>query len=246
MATGYNIILPNGSVERTKASSYEQRLSICEQLIQKWQTYCYNNWMSVNADSPYSPQNKVKMFLSSLGYFLLTGECDDDNRIITRYKDVMNGKRQIPVSSCPDYIEDEMYGMIHSGGPQTQFSKSQSMAFDEYVRCIDENAERKYKRRPSKKRIKHSSSQNRISVATNNRSREIIRAVVNTDGQFIFESNKYQIDLTHVKQYAPKIINDEQSLYDMDCIMCAKSDDGLIEFYDQDYFPIDSTFVWKC
>lgn len=243
MATGFNIILPNGSVERTTTSTFEQRLSICNALLERWSKYCYDNWLSANANHPFSPQNKVKMFLSNLGYFLLTGSGGDDNRIVTRYKEVMNGKRQVPVSQCPEYVEDKMYGLIHTGGVGTLFARDQKAAFEEYMSAVDERVEQKYKRKPKRNKTIRTSVSDRYTAAKKNCSRPIERAVVNTDGQFQFDGKTYQIDMEHVKQYAPKQISEDEVLYDMDCVMCARNLDGTIQIYDQDYYPIDPQFI---
>lgn len=55
MATGYNVLLPNGSVSKVKAENTEQRLAICDTLLDKWRDYCEKNWLSVNYKNPFSP-----------------------------------------------------------------------------------------------------------------------------------------------------------------------------------------------
>lgn len=55
------------------------------------------------------------------------------------------------MSACPDYIEDTMYGLIHNGGSETEFAKSQRQAFNDYVTLLDENATKRYKPRQHKR-----------------------------------------------------------------------------------------------
>lgn len=64
------------------------------------------NWISANHTDTFCGENKVKRFFSGLTYFLLLGDMED---VVTNYKDMMNGKREIPISSCPQ-IEDLVYG----------------------------------------------------------------------------------------------------------------------------------------
>ena len=38
--------------------------------------------------------------------------------IVTDYKGMMNGKREIPASSCPSSIAERMYGTVHTGNAE--------------------------------------------------------------------------------------------------------------------------------
>lgn len=76
-------------------------------MLSGWEPYCERNWISPNHADVFCGENKVKRFLNGLSYFLLLG---DTEGVVTDYKESMNGKREIPISSCPSHIEDMVYG----------------------------------------------------------------------------------------------------------------------------------------
>ena len=65
--------------------------------------------------------------------------------IVTDYKEVMNGKREIPISSCPPAVENELYGT--GCDPQTG-------ADDTFFRSMTERLDEKAVKleRPKKKK----------------------------------------------------------------------------------------------
>lgn len=78
-------------------------MATARELLSKWEPYCEKNWISVNHADTFCGENKVKRFFSGLTYFLLLGSTEG---MVTNYKEIMNGKREIPISSCPSQIED--------------------------------------------------------------------------------------------------------------------------------------------
>lgn len=237
MATGYNIILPNGSVWKVKYSTDEDRERIVDELLKRWTPYCLSNWCSANADTPYSPENKVKMFLSSLGYFLLSGKTDG---VVTYYKDIMHGKREIPFSSCPNQIEDAAYSMTHNGAPMIE--KAQAESFNSFVQNLDERSEKIFGKKIPRVR-KHTQTRYDRIAATKSAypTCSIHRAVVDTEGNFLFNGRQYAIDMKLCKKYAPKE-TDIGELYDMDYVVCVDAG-GDVMFFDADFFRIDDNAV---
>lgn len=57
----------------------------------------------MNHADTFCGENKVKRFFSGLTYFLLLGNTEG---MVTNYKEMANGKREIPISSCPIQVED--------------------------------------------------------------------------------------------------------------------------------------------
>lgn len=88
-------------------------MATARELLSKWEAYCEKNWISVNHADTFCGENKVKRFFGGLTYFLLLGH----EGVVTNYKEIMNGKREIPISSCPSHIGDMFYGtgsVLHS------------------------------------------------------------------------------------------------------------------------------------
>lgn len=240
MATGYNVILPNRKQKHVIASTQQQRMKICNELIKKWEQYCEQNWITfIGGNDPYSPQNKVKLFLSSLGYFLLYGNTDG---IVTRYKDIVNRKRQLPVSSCPDYLQDGMYGSVHSGGSQTLYAKQQQRSFNTKLDALDYKAS-KYKK-PTKKKYTQT-RYDRVVAAKNDGAVDMNRHVVDSDGVFQLRDQIYSIDMSKCKSYASKDLGDGDIIYDMDYVISADMNDGSVRFYDANFNRIDYA-ISKC
>lgn len=51
--------------------------------------------------------------------------------MVTNYKEMMNGKREIPISSCPSQIEDLVYGtgsILHPQNEQDEAAFRKAMA----------------------------------------------------------------------------------------------------------------------
>lgn len=56
---------------------------------------------------------------------------------MTNYKEVADGKREIPISSCPSYIENIVYG---TGASLVPVGESEDMAFQSTLDRLDEKA----------------------------------------------------------------------------------------------------------
>ena len=113
---------------KLKSGSDEERLATARELLSTWEPYCLKNWISVNHVDTFCGENKVKRFFSGLTYFLLLGSTEG---MVTNYKEMMNGKREIPISSCPSQIEDLVYGtgsVLHPQGEQDETAFRKAMA----------------------------------------------------------------------------------------------------------------------
>lgn len=240
LATGYKILLPNGFARTVKASTMEERFEVAEKLLADWQRYCETGWMSNSANTGlFSRESRIKSFLSSLGYFLIMGADD----IVTDYKQLMNGKREIPVSSCPSFIEDRVYGNIHVNSNELA-QKTESVTFEQMMENADYKAGKRYKAQTVKPRKKRT-------VTRFEKAREICKeygvselssAVVDTDNEFVVQGKKYRIDTEACPQYLPKETKSD-ILYDMDRIYYAKDRNGQILFFDGELEKISSSAV---
>lgn len=56
---------------------------------------------------------------------------------MTDYKDIMNGKREIPISSCPSYVEDAVYG---GGSTICPASPDEDGWFEQVVEKLEQRA----------------------------------------------------------------------------------------------------------
>lgn len=158
---------------------------------------------------------------------------------MTDYKRLADGKREIPISSCPAFVEDALYGT----GP-TLPTRS------EYEACESKLTKPKKNRRVLTRYDKIQ----RIKCEIHNPEFHFLS--VDTDNRFRFNDRVWQIS-SEVEAYAPKETS-EGTLYDMDQIICvtyrAKPsggssskdkffDDESIRFFDMNIDEIPSELV---
>lgn len=169
-------------------------------------------------------EKKVKLFLNGLGYFLMLGHLEG---IVTDYKAKKTASREIPISSCPAYVEDAVYGTTAS-----LFIKKEDITLSlpteeskkKNVRRKKADSSRIAKVRAFKEAANHGSGYEYVPV--------------DTDGSFTFGGKDYQIDMRKVPAYAGKETY-EGTLYDMDKVICMKMMDGNVSFFDMELSPIE-------
>lgn len=185
----------------------------------------------MNHADTFCGENKVKRFFSGLTYFLLLG---DTEGMVTSYKDIMNGKREIPISSCPPQIEDLVYGtgcMLH---PQNE-EEDGAFAKDADEPPVPQKKGRKPVFSEREKKIRQ--------MYKDCPGASISYCLVDTDNRFVYGGERYEIDAA-VEEYAPKHTA-LGTLYDMDQILCLKMKDSSIRFYTTKYDPISESLVRK-
>ena len=218
MAIGYRVPEPTGKLIILMAETRDDLNNRVDAEQEKWRAYCDRNWLN-DSGTTYSPEWKVKRFLDSLAYCLLIG---NTKNIETDYKKIMHAKREIPVSSCPSYVENAMYA---AGGTTEYVDSEERAGFDIMIRELDDKAE-KYEL--AKTRHEHVESKfhkrNRLKINGGEWCR------VDTDGVFSYRDHKFQIDASAV-QYQP-VDTEFGQLYDMDRILAVGEPP---EFYDMDY-----------
>lgn len=224
--TLYQVYLPNGATWRLSVGTLEERKAKVDELLATWKPYCLSAW-DKDDGSMYSPANKVKRFLNSLAYYLLLGNTEG---IVTDYKDMMNGKREIPVSSCPTSIENLVYSSSSMG-------KSDGGGDDlsEFLANLDDL--------PKPKRYKKKETRyDRVMAAREEIGPCFRRCVVNTDNEFVFDDKTYRIDV----RLAPQYDCDDEGVYGMDNIWVAYDMEDhpvRLGFYDQNFTKINSEAV---
>lgn len=139
-----------------------------------------------------------------------------------------------------------MYGKTHTGGQGTQFAKDQDHSFNEYMKYLDERAEKAYKKKPSrKKKPVYQLKSDRISSLYSEGVDRMQTACVDTEGAFMIDGVMMMIDMEQCRQYAPKTIGDDL-LYDMDQINRVVMSDGTERFFDQDFNEIEIEYIkWE-
>ena len=176
----------------------------------------------------------MKTFLDGLAYFLMRS---DTEGIVTDYKDILNGKREVPVSSCPHSVEYALYG---NGAPPEDEDEG---GFEILLENLDRKAERMERRRaaPKKKPKRVSRIVRSEQIRNELGACEFFFPVVDTCNEFELFGNRYHISL-QVEQYGVKQTR-EGELYDMDHIACAVKNGKIVAFFDQDLNRIVDEFV---
>lgn len=161
----------------------------------------------------------------------------DTEGIVTDYKDILNGKREVPVSSCPRSVEYSLYG---NGAPPEDEDEGR---FEVLLDNLDRKAERMERRRPAPKKKPQRVSR----IARSEQIRKELGAcefffpVVDTTNEFELFGGRYHIS-PQVEQYGAKQTQ-EGKLYDMDHIVCAVCGENIIAFFDQDLMRIPDELI---
>lgn len=176
----------------------------------------------------------MKLFLDGLAYFLMRS---DTEGIVTDYKDILNGKREVPVSSCPRSVEYSFFG---NGAPP---ENEDGERFELLLENLDRKAERmeRHKAAPKKKAPRVSRIARSEQIREELGQCEFVFPIVDTNNEFDLLDERYRIS-ERVKQYAPKHTA-EGDLFDMDHIACAVRGGTVIAFFDSDLRHIPNDFI---
>jgi len=222
----YKLILPDGKTWRLEIGTLDERKKVAEDLIEKWKPYCLNGWDKDDGDV-YSPANKVKRFLNSLAYYLLF---DDTEGIVTDYKEQVTGKREIPISSCPE-IEDAVY----SSSSPPQKNSDQDWSLRQYPEEEKKTSTRKKIPKKETRWDRIQSFRKRYPHAGPSKPHP-----VDTENKFVCEDHVYQIDIVAAPQYSAN----SDGVYGMDKVWSSMTSDGLL-FFDQDFKKLSPEAVQK-
>lgn len=162
----------------------------------------------------------------------------DTKGITTDYKRMADGNREIPLSACPSFIEEQFYG-----GGSSQPTEDDKLFLQQMTESLDEQAEKifKGKRRPAKKKPATKSDKIR-KFESEHKTVEYFYPAVNTDGDFSVLNQRFHISEACI-QYAPKSVGDDV-LYDMDKVIAVLCKDLrttclYMRFFDMNFDPID-------
>ena len=187
------------------------------------------------ADNPYAPEHRVKAFLDGCAYILLR---DNSEGTLTTYKEKMNGTREVPVSSCPDYFEDMLYS--NRKPPDEERGSARDTQFANMLERMDQQKSRLSNRK--KKADWPATRFHRVEeIKTELPGGEFTFCRVDTKNRFEFDGVYYVIDKSQ-KAYQPKRTK-EGSLYDMDQIVVVRTPDRKLHFFDQKLRPIDPDLI---
>ena len=219
MSVGHKIIEPSGKTSVIAAEGREQIVDKVNAMIDKWGDYCDRNWLN-NTGDVYTPELKIKYFLDSLAYFLLTGHTEG---IETYYKKVMHAKTEIPVSSCPSEVDNLLYA---SGCMGDLIHEEEEAAFNNMLEYLDARAA-PYECRKAVKEKRQTRFGRWMQMGAP--CGEWCR--VDTDGRFVFNNREYIIS-DQETQYQP-IATEYGDYYAMDRVFAASG-----KFYDMGFNEI--------
>lgn len=187
--------------------------------------------MCGDTDLPYSRERRVKAFLDACAYLLLR---DNPEGTVSHYKDIMNGKREIPVSSCPQMVDH----LIYSGRqPPEDEGDNEFSKFALMLERLDARAKPYESKRKKKPKKKETQFQRAERIRKEHPGCRFFFCRVNTENRFEYNGVYYRIDES-VEVYQPKQTR-EGALYDMDEITVVRAADGKLYFYDQKMYPLD-------
>lgn len=164
-----------------------------------------------------------------MAYFLMVG---DTKGITTDYKRMADGNREIPLSSCPHFIEERLYG----GGAAVPTEEDEQY-LQQLKEVLDERAPHKTLT-TAKKKARTETRYDRIKkFERNGKPKRYIYCSVDTDGYFVAEGRRYLVSPDNT-QYAGKETK-AGMLYDQDHVTVAVMADGSLRFFDTAFYPLD-------
>ena len=185
-------------------STEEEKREIVKKLLDRWTPYCLNGWQSNDPKDMYCPENKVKRFLDGLAYFLLLGETKGIVDIVTDYKDIMTGKYEIPMSSCPSRIENEIYGSRIQGQGNDATDEMEKMVLASILKEKEERADAVYKHKDRKKERTEERFDRIRKVREVYPEITFRRYIVDTENTFRDSDGKeHRIDIQKSREYTP-------------------------------------------
>lgn len=161
----------------------------------------------------------------------------------TDYKRIMRGSREIPISSCPSYIEDAVY----STGPSLK-TVGNADVFDVTLDAVDAKAEKllSYYKKPKKKPVQKQRSRLSKSMAILRTygldSSAMTHERVDKENIFCHSGSTYQI--VGLPQYE-LTLDSKEDYYLMDRVICVDISDSETLFYDMSMNQIPSENILK-
>ena len=211
MASGYKVYIPNGTsavFSLHDGQTWEEVVN--EYLIPSWLDYCNNNWLSVNHENMYCGERKVKSFLNQCGYLL---GLSSPGSIESEYKRMKHEVTEIPISSAPQAVNDAFYSA------QVPPRVSEEDDDRQYQTMIDMLEDRSV--HPTRMAVHNNKYETKFTkikrLIDQHPGCKITAAIVNTDGIFEYNDEKYMVDPSEQK-YQPIKNQDGEEVYIMDTV----------------------------
>ena len=162
-----------------------------------------------------TPEIKIKRFLDGCGSYLLYGD-EKDAGVLTDYKRMRTGNKEIPLSSYTDVVKEA----LDSGDYAVSVNGELRLLDESKVKQEQEKTKRKKKEPTKHQRMRKMFADGKLE-----------RAIVDTENCFNWGGNSWMISKS-LKQYSP-IKTTIGSLYDMDTVYCFTPNGAKhTEFYD--------------
>lgn len=196
-------------------------------ILKPWNEYILKNWLSENHGQRFAPEYRVKGLLDRCGTLLLRDVPQEERDTLTSYKEMVVGRREISVSSCPAAIAD-MY--ISGDVDLTKLKPDDRLDYEMLTERLALPEKRSAQPRTNTKfdRLQKLKTSYPYCVLTSAR--------VDTDGCFWFMGQGYQIDPDYEK-YAPRKTRYGMQ-YDMDRVLILHDGSDAILFLAQDGIAI--------
>ena len=185
----------------------------------------------------FDPESKVKYMLEGLANIILR---PDMSGLLTEYQKMKIAKYEIPLSSCVSTMEDEVYSR-RAKKDNGEEQKKLEMYMDDAARKFDEAKAARMKNQPVRKKPKAFGPTRRQKIEAARKQYAIVSfetVVVDTDNVFCIGGQYFQIPFGNMK-YAGKTLQDGDVIYDMDHILCGRTEAGKTVFFDMDIEPVD-------
>ena len=188
----------------------------------------------------FDPESKIKFMLDGLANILLRNHYDG---VLTEYKMMKIGKYEIPMSVCAALFGDEIYSERPMSDNGESVSRMERILEDAAQKFDDARAAKN-----SKKRREELANRNPKVFQPTRRQRierarqeygitEFAWVRVDTDNNFLWNGGYYHIP-AETAAYASKPTKDGEALFDMDQILCGRTDDGGTVFFDMNIEPV--------
>ena len=225
------VMLPNGF--KKKIFSIED----INKVLDEWHDYIESNWVTLPRKM-FDCESKVKFMLDGLANIILRPNMSG---MITEYKKMKIGKYEIPFSACTSEISGEIYSE-YIKKDNGEASTRMKLILEELAAKYDEEKNSRQKKIQIKKRVHKLTRRDKIeNIRKTYDANKFEWTCVDTEGYFKFDNKTYRIS-DDVKQYQAKNLPDGDVLYDMDKILCVKTNEGKNLFFDMNIEPVEKIF----
>lgn len=181
-------------------------------------------------------EKRVKSFLDACAYLLLRDNAEDT---LSHYKEMMRGKTEIPVSSCPPSVAHMVDGSQFTPAEESLESERFELMMD----CLLETKASKTQVGKRKKEHLETRSQRIERVRQKHPGCTFDFCPVDTENGFTYRGDRYAIDKS-VEDYLP--IETKHGLwYGSDQVVIVTEPDGTLFFYTQQFHRINESLVQK-